>query len=187
MAQARRLQDEERDLHASTAAHLRAGNREAAGRGALRLRGVTHDLDEYRRQIRQAEDTYQELLAARDVTVKAAQARLDALRLQIDDLKLQRASAELHEMAAGLVASVGGSGDTLARLQEMIEREREQATGRARVARDSLWRREAELREDEAQALGEQALAEFAAREGLALDAPAPAPALPAKTPSGAE
>lgn len=183
MAHTRRLEDEERDLHPRIAAHLRAGNRDAAAQLALRLQNVGRELEQYRGQLQQAEATYRELLDARDVAVEAARARLDDLRVRLDGLRLQRATAEMNEMAAGLVSSLGGSGDTLSRLHEMIERERQQAAGRGRVARDTLWRREAALRDDEARALAEQALAEFEAREAGALEAgPARPAALPSRT-----
>jgi hypothetical protein len=41
-------------------------------------------------------------------------------------------------MASGMISSIGGSGDTLDRLQNMVEEERTKAAGRARVAHDSM-------------------------------------------------
>src|SRR3954465_12501972 len=137
MTQVRKLEQEERELRAKTAANLRAGNKEIAGQQALRLQTVQREVAENRTQLEHAETTYKELLRARDVSVKAAQAKLEALKNSIDDLKIKRATAELNEMAAGLVSQIGGSGDTLNRLHEMVEEEREQAAGRGRVAGDS--------------------------------------------------
>jgi hypothetical protein len=70
-------------------------------------------------------------------------------------------------MAAGMVTSIGGSGDTLDRLHKMVEEEREHAGGRARVARDTLNAADFVVKEEEQKALAQQALAEFATKEGL--------------------
>ena len=170
MTQVRKLESDERDLRAKTAANLRANNREAAGQYALRLQTVQRELTENRAQLEQAETTYKELITARDVSVKAAQAKIQALKSSLDDLKIKKATAELTEMASGMITSIGGSGDTLDRLHKMVEEERETAAGRARVARDSLNVTEFTMKEEETRALADQALADFAAKEGLALE-----------------
>jgi phage shock protein A len=186
MSQVKKLELEERDLRAKTGAHLKAGNRDAAAQYALRLQTVIRELTENRTQLEQAETTYRELTKARDVSIRAAQEKIASLKAGLDDLKIKRATAELNEMAAGLIANIGGSGDTLNRLHEMVEDERTRAAGRARVARDSLAFNDVHLKETEQKALADQALADFAAREGLVLDAApaadAAAPATPAKT-----
>jgi len=184
MAQVRKLESDERELRAKAAANLRAGNREAAGNLALRLQTVQRELGENRTQLEQAEKTYKELLRARDVSVKAAQDKIEALRSSLTDLKIKRATAELAEMASGMISTIGGSGDTLNRLSTMVEEERTKAAGRARVARDSLPMADIQIKEGEQKALAEQALADFAAKEGLALEPAAGTSATetPAKT-----
>ena len=171
MTQVKKLENDERDLRAKATANLRAGNRDAAAQYALRLQTVQRELLENRTQLGQAETTYKELLKARDVSVKAAQAKMEALRNSLNDLKIKRATAELTEMASGMISSIGGSGDTLDRLHGMVEEEREKAAGRARVARDSLDTSGIHLQEAEQAALADQALADFAAKEGLVLEA----------------
>jgi hypothetical protein len=85
----------------------------------------------------------------------------------------------MSEMAAGMISDIGGSGDTLNRLQGMVEEEREKAAGRARVAKDSIDMTDVNLKESEQNALADQALADFAAKEGIAFDSPQGAPAAP--------
>jgi phage shock protein A len=170
MTQVKKLEADERELRARATANLRAGNREAAGQLALRLQTVQRELVENRTQLGQAETTYKELIKARDVSVKAAQDKIEALKSSLTDLKIKRATAELSEMASGMISTIGGSGDTLNRLHTMVEEEREKASGRARVARDSLNMSEINIKEGEQQALAEQALADFAAKEGIALE-----------------
>ncbi|MEA2490094.1 MAG: hypothetical protein QOH21_1886 [Acidobacteriota bacterium] len=170
MTQIRKLEQEEREMRAKAAANLRAGNRDAAAQFALRLQTVQRELTENRTQLAQAETTYKELIKARDVSVRAAQTKLEQLKSSLDDLKIKKATAELTEMASGMISSIGGSGDTLDRLHKMVEEEREQASGRARVARDSLNTTDFAIKDEEQKALADQALADFAAKEGLALD-----------------
>jgi phage shock protein A len=170
MSQVKKLETEERDLRAKTSANLRAGNRAAAGQYALRLQTVTRELEENRKQLEQAETTYKDLIKARDVAVASARAKIESLKSSISDMKMKQAMAELTERASGMIGSIGGSGDTLDRLQGMVEEERNKAAGRARVARDSMDMSGVQLKEAEQNALADQALADFAAKEGIALD-----------------
>ena len=178
MSQVRKLETEETELRAKTRAHLRAGNQSAAAQLALRLQTVTRELGENRTQMEQAEETYKNLVKARDVAVNAARAKIDSLKGAINDMRMKKALADMNEMAAGMIGQIGGSGDTLNRLQDMVEEERTKQAGRARVAKDSIDMGEINLKEAEQQALADQALADFAAAEGLTLEgAAAPAPA----------
>jgi phage shock protein A len=169
MGQVRKLESEQKDLRAKTAAHLRAGNKSAAGQYALRLQAVDGQLEENRKQLESAEATYQNLIKARDVAVQSARSKIEGLKGAINDLKMNRAMAEIHEMASGMIATIGGSGDTLNRLHEMVEEERTKAAGRARIAKDSIDMSQVNVQESEMNALADQALADFAAREGISL------------------
>jgi phage shock protein A len=187
MTQVRKLETDQRDLRARTTANLRAGNRQVAGELALRLQTVERELGENRTQLEQAENTYKELVRARDVAVSTARSKIESLKSSIDDMKMKRALAEVTEMASGMVSQIGGAGETLDRLHEMVEEEREKASGRLRVARDSMDTTAVHLKESEQAALADQALADFAAKEGIALEpsqgtAAAPAAAAPVKT-----
>ncbi|WP_170113140.1 PspA/IM30 family protein [Ahniella affigens] len=183
MSQVRKLETEEKELRAKTTAHLRAGNKQAAGQYALRLQTITRELAENRTQLEQAEATYQNLVKARDVAVNAARAKIESLKGAINDMRMKSAMAEMNEMAAGMIGNIGGSGDTLNRLHEMVEEERTKAAGRARVARDAIDMTEVNLKEAEMTALADQALADFAAAEGLSVESEdaAAAPAAPAR------
>ena len=170
MTQIRKLEADQKDLRAKTAAHLKVGNREAAGRYALRLQTVERELTENRTQLEQAETTYRDLVKARDVAVQSARQKIESLKSSISDMKMKQAQAQLTEMASGMITSIGGSGDTLDRLQSMVESERERAAGRARIARDNLDTSGIHVKEIEQKALADQALADFAAKEGIVLD-----------------
>jgi phage shock protein A len=165
IAQVRKLEGDQADLRAKTAANLKLGNREIAGNYALRLQTVERELTENRKQMEQAETTYRELVRARDVAVGVAKSKIEALKSGISDLKMKRAMAEITEMASGMVTELGGSGDTLNRLEEMVGEERHKAAGRVRVAVDSLDLNEFHTGEAERNALAEQALAAFEVKE----------------------
>lgn len=179
MGQVRKLEAEQKDLRAKATAHLRAGNKSAAGQYALRLQTVESQLEENRQQLEQAESTYKNLVKARDVAVQTAKAKIESLKGAINDMRMNQAMAEIHEMASGMISSIGGSGDTLNRLHDMVEEERTKAAGRARIAKDSVDFTDVEVKEAEMTALADQALADFAAREGISLpgaEATTPAP-----------
>lgn len=179
MGQVRKLDNEERELKAKTTAHIRVGNKSAAGQYALRLQTVSRELEENRKQMEQAEQTYQNMIKARDVAIASARAKIENLRGAINDIKMNQAMAEMHEMAAGMVNELGGAGDTLNRLHEMIEEERTKSAGRARIARDSVDMTEINVKQAEMEALGDAALADFAASEGISLPSSMAVPAAP--------
>lgn len=170
MGQVKKLESDQADLRAKATANLRAGNKSAAGQYALRLQTVERELGENRTQLEQAETTYKNMIKARDVAISSARAKIETLRGTIADMRMNNAMAEMSEMAAGMINNIGGSGDTLNRLQDMVEEERSKAAGRARVAKDSIDMGEVNLKESEQNALADQALADFAAKEGIALD-----------------
>jgi len=175
IAQVRKLDAQETELRAKTKALLQSGKREVAAETAFKLQSVDKEHDEMAKQLEAAEKRYKELIHARDVSVKTARDKIEKLRRGIDEMKVQKAMAELNEMAAGMVAEIGGSGDTLNRLEEVVEEERTKAAGRARVARDSLDLGDIEVKEAEQKALADMALADFAASEGIELESkPAP-------------
>ncbi|HVO64357.1 MAG TPA: PspA/IM30 family protein [Terriglobales bacterium] len=179
ISQVRQLENEQRDLRARTAANLRAGNRDAAGQLALRLQTVERELGENRTQLEQAEKTYRDLVKARDVAINAAKQKIESLKAGISDMKMKKAMAELTEMASGMVTSIGSSGETLDRLSTIVEEERTKAAGRVRVARDSMDMSGVMMKDAEQKALADQALADFAAKEGIPLE-PATGAAEPA-------
>jgi phage shock protein A len=165
IGQVRKLESDQADLRAKTSANLKLGNRDAAGQYALRLQTVERELEENRKQMEQAETTYKELVRARDVAFSIARQKIESLKAGISDLKMKRAMAEITEMASGMVTELGGSGDTLNRLEAMVQEERYKASGRVRVAVDSLDLHDVHIKEAEQSALAEQALAAFEAQQ----------------------
>jgi phage shock protein A len=182
ITQVRQLENEQRDLRAKATANLRAGNRDTAAQYALRLQTIERELGENRTQLEQAEKTYKDLVRARDVAINAARTKIESLKSGITDLKMKRAMAELTEMASGMITNIGSSGETLDRLHTIVEEERSKAAGRVRVARDTMDTSGLVVKEAEQKALADQALADFAAKEGIVLDI---APSADAHMPEG--
>jgi phage shock protein A len=170
VSQVKKEEKLEAELRAKAAANLKAGNKKLAGQYALRLQTLRAELDENRLQAKEAEITYKELLSARDVSVKEARKKIEEITRGINDVKVKKAMADLNEMASGMINEIGGSGDTLNRLEEIIEDERTEAAGRARVAKDSVDTSEIKAMAVEQEALEDLALADFAAAEGLAVE-----------------
>jgi phage shock protein A len=171
LRQVKNLESQERDLSAKAAANLKIGNRNAAGQYALQLRTVKEQLDENRKQLEAAEATYKKLLQARDVSVRDAQDKIEKLKRMMTETEMLEAQAELQEMATGMVSSIGGSGDTLNRVEEYLTERHDKAAGRARVAAATIDTGKVELMEAEQQALADAALTEFAAAYGLEMPA----------------
>jgi len=181
LRQVKNLEAQERDLAAKAAANLKVGNRNAAGQYALQLKTVKEQLDENRKQLEAAESTYKKLVKSRDVSVRDAQEKIEKLKRMMTETEMLEAQAELQEMATGMVTSIGGSGDTLNRVEEYLTERRDKAAGKARVAASSIDTGRVELMEAEQQALADAALTEFAAAYGL--EAPPPEKAAEAAPP----
>lgn len=184
LRQVKNLESKDQELAAKAAAHLKVGNRKAAGQYALQLKTVREQLEENRKQLEAADETYKKLVKSRDVSVREAHAKIDKLKRMISEAEMLEAQAELQEMAQGMISEIGGSGDTLNRVEEYLSERRDKAAGRARVAESSIDSSQVELLEAEQDALADQALAEFAASYGLDMpvaegESEAAAPAAP--------
>ena len=185
MRQVKTLEKQETELAAKTAALIKIGNRAAAGQLALQVKSIREQLAENRTQLEAADETFKKLVKARDVSVSEAQQKIESLKRMLTETEMLEAQAELQEMAKGMVTEVGGSGDTLNRVEEYLSERRDQAAGRARVAASSVDTSHIELMEAEQAAMGDLALAEFASAYGIDLPAEASseAPAAPAASP----
>jgi phage shock protein A len=178
ISQVKRQEAEEQELKAKAVANLRAGNQRLAGEIALELQRIRKDLADNQSQLTDAEKTYRDLVMSRDTAIKVARDKIESLRKGLDSMKMNKALAEMNEMASGMLTQIGGSGDTLDRLHQMVEEENTKASGRARVARDSLDTTRFKEKASEREALEDIALADLAAELGMAV----PGTAAPSST-----
>jgi len=171
MRQVKKLEKQDQELSAKAAANLKAGNRSVAAQYALQLRTVKEQLEENRIQLEAAEETYKKLVKSRDVAVKEARGKIETLKRMLSETEMLEAQAELQEMASGMISSIGGSADTLDRVEGYLNERRDKAAGRARVASSTIDTTEVDMMEAEQAALADAALSEFAAAYGIDMPA----------------
>jgi phage shock protein A len=167
LRQIKSLEQKEKELTARVAANIKAGNRTIAGQIALELQTVKSQLEENREQMVAAEETYKKLLKTRDVAVSEAQSKIEKLKRMMSETQMMEAQAELQEMAKGMITQIGGSGDTLNRVEEYLNERRDKAAGRARVASSSIDTSQIDMKDAEQAALADQALADFEMAYGI--------------------
>jgi phage shock protein A len=177
LRQVKSLESKEKELTARVSAHIKAGNRAVAGQVAMELQTVKSQLEENRTQLAASEETYQKLVKTRDVAIKEAHSKIEKLKRMLSETEMMEAQAELQEMASGMISTIGGSGDTINRVEEYLTERRDKAAGRARVAGSSIDTSEIELKESEQLALADQALADFEMAYGIQAPATAATPA----------
>lgn len=169
MRQIKTLSAKDKELTSKITANLKAGNNKVAGQLALQLQTVKQQLDENQQQLEIADKTFKDLEKSRDVAIRDAQHKIEKLQSLVSETQMLEAQAELQEMAKGMISGIGGSGDTVNRVTELLEERRDKAAGKARVAAGSIDRTEIVMKENEMEALGDAALAEFAAMNGISM------------------
>lgn len=167
MRQVKTLSAKERDLTAKVTANLKVGNKRVAGQLAMQLQEIKQQLEENRQQLEVADQTFKDLEKQRDVSIRDAQIKIEKLQNMVSETQMLEAQAELQEMAKGMIGDIGASGDTVNRVTEVLQERRDKAAGRARVAVGTYQSPAIAMREQEMDALGDAALAEFAASAGI--------------------
>lgn len=180
--QIKKLEAEERELTAKIMANYKAGNQKVAGQLASRLQSVKSQLATQKEQYAAAEQQFQSLSRARDVAVQQSQEKIRKLENMVSETRMHEAQAELQETAKGMISGIGTNGDSLNRIEQMLEEKRDKAAGRSRVAITSGGIDPAGdllLKESEMDAMNDAALAEFLSMNGMA-----PSSQLPEQTAS---
>lgn len=157
----------EKELAAKFQANVAAGNTEIAGRLATDYKTVKDQVAGYREQLKANKKTYEDLVKAKEVTIREAKMKLDELARKLSQVEMKEAEAELREMSQAMVSEIGSDGDTISRLEDSLNERLEYATGRAEVAKHSSDTTEITMKESERKALEQQAMMELAASMGL--------------------
>lgn len=142
-------------------------NKQEAARIALLVKNQKAELGDLEAQLTQADELYRNLTRQRDVYVREAQKRIDAIKQKMNKAELAEAQAQLAEIATATAFDMAGSGATLQRLEESLDDRVAQAAGKIRVATDNAASGDWVLKAEEEAALEAQALAEFATAMGL--------------------
>ncbi|MHB2015597.1 MAG: PspA/IM30 family protein [Candidatus Xenobia bacterium] len=164
-------------LTSKTKALMAAGQNEEAAQNALQLKQTNQEMADNQQQMKQADDLYKTLSQQRDVYVRDANKRIEAIKQKLSKAEIAEAQAKLAEIATSTGFTLSGSGATLSRLEEKLDERVAEATGKARVAADSAKGGEWTVKAEEEKAMANQALAEFAATMGM--EAPAGVKAAP--------
>lgn len=155
------------NLTARVTANMAAKNMEEAGRAALQAKQMKSDLTENEAQLKSSEEMYQNLNRQRDVYVREAQRKIEMIKQKLSKAEMAEAQAKLAEMASSTAFNLSGSGANLDRLESNLDERIADASGKARVAQDSMKGGGWVVKEEEQKALEAQALAEFSASMGL--------------------
>jgi phage shock protein A len=165
-------------MTARASAAYAAGQMEKAGQMALQIKDTKREIDENKKQLIASEELFKNLSRQRDVYLKQARERIDAVKSKISKAEMAEAQAKLGEMASNVSFSPDGTG--INALEEKLDERIANAQGKVRVASEQVASQEWTATEGEQKALEGAALAEFAREMGFA---PAQAPVAPMAAP----
>lgn len=154
-------------LTAKITACISANQTESAATYAFQLKQLKSELAENETQLKESDDLYEQLRRQRDVYVKETQRTIENIKSKISKAEMAEAQAKLAEIASSTAFEIGGSGETMARLNENLDERIADAKGRNKVAGDSIENSGWVMKESEQKALEAQALAEFANAHGM--------------------
>jgi hypothetical protein len=89
------------------------------------------------------------------------------LEKQLSQVKIKEAQAEAAAALSSVAFKVGDLGDTMKRVDEILQKRYEVSAGKARLAKDMVDIDAIEEKENERKALEQVALAEFLASQGI--------------------
>ena len=172
-AKATRAQELERRI----LANHRAGNAELAGTLARELQELKADLQTDTQELRETEEAYDANLRQAKLAQREFEDKVRRLDKQLSQVKIKEAQAEASAALSSVAFKVGDLGDTMKRVDEVLQKRYEVSAGKARLARDMVDLEGVQEKENERKALEQVALAEFLASQGIQSTAAAePAP-----------
>lgn len=127
---------EHSELAASIPSLMAANSVGSAQKKALRLTAVKAEVPIAKRTFKEAKETYDKLVSARNSTKAKAEERLAALEKSILELKAAKALAEMNSMANDMASGLGVT--DLSSLERMVEEAKIAARAKARIERDSF-------------------------------------------------
>jgi len=156
------------DLERRILANHRAGNMELAGSLARELAELKSDLTTDTHELSETEEAYQVNLRQAQVVQKEFEEKVRRMDRQLSQVKIKEAQAEAAGALGSVAFKVGDLGDTMKRVEEILDKRYEASAGKARVARDLVDSDALREKEGERKALESQALAEFLSSQGIA-------------------
>ena len=162
-AKATRAQELERRI----LANHRAGNMDLAGTLARELQELKTDLQADTQELKDTEEAYDANLRQAKVAQREFEDKVRRLEKQLSQVKIKEAQAEAASALSSVAFKVGDLGDTMKRVDEVLQKRYEVSAGKARLAKDMVDMETVQEKENERKALEQVALAEFLASQGI--------------------
>jgi phage shock protein A len=168
-AKATRAQELERRI----LANHRAGNMDLAGTLARELQELKADLQTDSTELKDTEEAYDANLRQAKLAQREFEDKVRRLEKQLSQVKIKEAQAEAASALSSVAFKVGDLGDTMKRVDEVLQKRYEVSAGKARLAKDMVDMETVQEKENERKALEQVALAEFLASQGIQSAPPA--------------
>jgi hypothetical protein len=140
---------------------------DAARDAAFTLQKVSQELASNQEQLEAAKKTYEGLVKMRDQTVATARKRIEKIKQNLSEKERNEALANLTETANSMINETNSHGDQLNRLDEIAQNGRDTSAARLKVAQGEMNFDKLDEMEEQENALKDQALADFMAKEGI--------------------
>jgi phage shock protein A len=155
------------ELERRILANHRAGNMDLAGTLARELQELKADLQTDTQELKETEEAYEANLRQAKLAQREFEDKVRRLEKQLSHVKIKEAQAEASAALSSVAFRVGDLGDTMKRVDEVLQKRYETSAGKARLARDMVDLEQVQEKENERKALEQVALAEFLADQGI--------------------
>jgi phage shock protein A len=155
------------ELERRILANHRAGNMDLAGTLARELQELKADLETDSHELKETEEAYDMNLRQAKVAQREFEDKVRRLEKQLSQVKIKEAQAEAASALSSVAFKVGDLGDTMKRVDEVLQKRYEVSAGKARLAKDMVDMETVQEKESERKALEQVALAEFLASQGI--------------------
>jgi phage shock protein A len=155
------------ELERRILANHRAGNLDLAGTLARELQELKADLHTDTQELKETEEAYDANLRQAKLAQREFEDKVRRLEKQLSQVKIKEAQAEASAALSNVAFRVGDLGDTMKRVDEVLQKRYEVSAGKARLARDMVDLDTVQEKENERKALEQVALAEFLADQGI--------------------
>jgi phage shock protein A len=155
------------DLERRILANHRAGNMDLAGTLARELQELKADLQTDSQELKETEEAYDANLRQAKLAQREFEDKVRKLDKQLSQVKIKEAQAEAASALSSVAFKVGDLGDTMKRVDEVLQKRYEVSAGKARLAKDMVDMESVQEKENERKALEQVALAEFLASQGI--------------------
>jgi phage shock protein A len=155
------------DLERRILANHRAGNMDLAGTLARELQELKADLQTDSQELKETEEAYDANLRQAKLAQREFEDKVRKLEKQLSQVKIKEAQAEAASALSSVAFKVGDLGDTMKRVDEVLQKRYEVSAGKARLAKDMVDMETVQEKENERKALEQVALAEFLASQGI--------------------